>query len=186
MTVPDPAMSQHEWRRGVVVLLGTALAVGVLAEWLGEDPYVTPLATVVAGFALPVILLGVAVWCMYPQPRTQRLWRTVIAATLSISICCGLWIGSSIAENALERCEAQVQSIRHSLSAHYRVHGRYPARLQELHGFVDPGRRGLRPSLLRYEGRASAYRLSFGYWKAETVYTNESPRAASGSGSPDA
>jgi hypothetical protein len=66
-----------------MVLLGIALALALLAEWLGEDPYVTPLATVVAGFSLPVILLGVALWCMYPEPRCQRFWRLAIAATLS-------------------------------------------------------------------------------------------------------
>jgi hypothetical protein len=150
-----------------------ALTVGalVVGEWIGEDPYVAPLAVAVLAYASPVIALGVALWCWFPPRREVQKWRTLVATAAGAGLIAGYLTGGSVAKRALDDCYARIGFVRTALEAHRRAVGRYPDRLTELSYVEPPGRRLLRGSLLRYTTDGATYRLTFGDWKTKAVYT---------------
>ncbi|GJJ04168.1 hypothetical protein RugamoR64_47060 [Duganella rhizosphaerae] len=125
--------------------------------WLGEHntdllPVHHLLAAVPAAVILPFLL-----W------RRSRL-AGMLASPAIIAAAVAVWMGGAAeGARAFNECVVHGEEVRVLLTQYRAAHGRYPARLSELHARL-PGELFFPPHVLHYELTASGYRLGFGDW----------------------
>lgn len=155
------------WWRGpsLVLVMVFSLAAGF---WFGGDTErgVSVWATVTLGV---VVLLGDLLGS--PDRRWSRLVSTIFVAAL---FAAGWYAGIVEVERTFTQCVERGEVIRHAIAEHRGVTGRFPASLDELDGVEIPGRRLLRPDLMRYSRVADGYELWFSDATVKVFATHES------------
>ncbi len=154
------------WRGPLLALVMLiSLATGF---WFGGDTGrgVSVWAMVALGI---VVLLGDLLGS--PDRMRSRLVSAIFVAALFAG---GWYAGILELERAFTDCVERGEELRSAIEEHHRATGRFPASLEELDGIETPGRRLLRPDLMRYSSSADGYDLSFSDASVNMSATHES------------
>ncbi len=141
------------WRAPLLVALA-ALSVAA-GFWFGGDT-----GRGVSGWAVATLAAAVLLGDLLGPPRARTL-RLGSAAAMALLFAAGWYAGIVELERAFDGCVARGEEVRRALEAHRAEHGAYPQTLDGLIGVDLPGRRLIRPDLMRYAATEDGYRLEF-------------------------
>jgi len=134
-----------------LVLILSAL----LFFWLGEGFY---------NFLNPLVILLVlvgAVTIAALMPVKNRKLRTLLFLVILSLLFLVNYLGNLSARYAYNDCVNHGEEVRSELAKYHELTKRYPDSLDQLKGFRVPGKRILRPGMLRYESNGEHYGMSF-------------------------
>lgn len=136
------------------LLLLVLLLAGVAGFWFGGDTEATvPLLAVVA-LAVCVLLADLL---GPPDSRRSRIGWALAAAGL---FAVGWYLAALELQSAYDEAAARGDAVRQELELHRRMHGEYPADLDQLRGIEVPGDRLLRSRVLGYTRTDAGYVLT--------------------------
>ncbi len=108
------------------------------------------------------------------------LWRVgramAVAAAIGVALIFGTaWtIGAREATQAFNACIQSGEQVRVALANYHAINGHYPSTLTEL-AVPVPGALRLPPHVLRYQGNATGYKLSFSDWLVQHEASESNP-----------
>jgi len=155
------------WRIGALVLvLGAALLAGF---WFGGTLGRGVSWTATLAAAACVILGDVL------GSRTSSASRIATAVAAALLFAAGWFLAGREIDRAYAECSRRGEGVRAALEEYRRYNGGFPATLDEIPDFEIPGRRLLRPGLLKYQRTGDGYVLSYRDTYVENIATHERP-----------